>query len=117
MAEKPFNPIELCEAAHESARALLAGVSPDQLKDHTPCDEWNVELLVNHVAEFVAQVTSVLTAEPPETVPGDDAADRFDKAVASLFGCSEDPWSVGQRRGKARRAKREQTSSCYSWPI
>ena len=105
MAEKPFNPIELCEAAHESTRALLAGVSPDQLKNPTPCDEWNVEQLVNHVVEFAAYVTSVLTAEPPDTVPGDDAADRFAKAVASLLVAAKSPGAL-EKKGEGATGQR-----------
>lgn len=40
---------EALETSFATARAVLAGVSPDQMDDPTPCSSWKVRDLVNHL--------------------------------------------------------------------
>jgi uncharacterized protein (TIGR03086 family) len=37
------------QQAFATSRAVLAGVSPDQLHDPTPCASWDVSALINHI--------------------------------------------------------------------
>ncbi|PZC49202.1 MAG: Mycothiol maleylpyruvate isomerase N-terminal domain-containing protein [Chloroflexi bacterium] len=50
MAEQSTpNPIELYEAASQRARQVIAGVKESQLSDPTPCADWNVQALRDHL--------------------------------------------------------------------
>ena len=40
---------EVHVAALDSTRRLVAGVGPDQWSDPTPCEDWDVRTLVNHI--------------------------------------------------------------------
>lgn len=39
--------------AAQAASAVVAGISPDQLDNSTPCDEWDVRALGNHLTGFL----------------------------------------------------------------
>ena len=43
------NPVELYQAAVETTRGIIANVKPDQMESTTPCSEWNVGGLVEHM--------------------------------------------------------------------
>ena len=43
------NPVTLLEQTTVRTKAVLAGVRQSQLDDPTPCSEWNVHGLVNHL--------------------------------------------------------------------
>jgi uncharacterized protein (TIGR03086 family) len=67
---------------------MVAGVRPEQWSAPTPCTEWNVRMLVNHVVTgtqyFVANIRG--DAPPDRTVDhlGDDPAAAFAAAAQSL---------------------------------
>src|SRR2546430_13879984 len=43
------NPLELFEAAAAQADGVVAAVRPDQLGDPTPCTDWTVRDVINHL--------------------------------------------------------------------
>ena len=53
------DPRDVLRGALDQAGALIAGVKPDQLSDPTPCDEFDVATLINHLTGAVARVGSV----------------------------------------------------------
>ena len=60
------DPITLLEQIYDHAEGVLAEIGPDQYELSTPCTEWNVHELVNHVIGGVHFMASA--------VAGDDAA-------------------------------------------
>jgi uncharacterized protein (TIGR03086 family) len=88
------------EEALELAGRLVAGVKPDQWELPTPCTEWNVRQLVDHLVSGHLLVARVLRGEPFEQAVaaarsvdgnrlGDDPAAAYDasaRQVLAAFG-------------------------------
>lgn len=58
------NPIELYEAARDYMVPIIGGVKASQLTDSTPCSEWNVQQLINHILKVAGWAHSILTGGP-----------------------------------------------------
>jgi uncharacterized protein (TIGR03086 family) len=104
----PVDLPEMHAAALDTTRAFVAGVAPDQWADATPCAEWDVRALVNHVvsgnlwaAELVAGATIEAVGNRLDgDVLGDDPLGEYDRSIgpaASAFrapGAMERPCAV-----------------------
>ena len=85
---------ELAEAL-ELAGRLVAGVKPDQWESPTPCTEWNVRQLVDHLVSGHQLVARVLRGDPFEQAVaavrsvddrlGDDAAAAYDASAREVL--------------------------------
>jgi uncharacterized protein (TIGR03086 family) len=68
--------IDLPQRADEQLRRIISQVSPEQAGSPTPCSEFDVRMLVNHLVYDVQLFTALLTGDPrgsPEVdVLGDD---------------------------------------------
>lgn len=90
-----MNPTAPLAQAQDVARAVLANVGPDQLDGPTPCKDWNVGQLIDHLVggQHWAR-TGVQGAEMTETGEGASQGDfgaTFDQAAqASLAAFAED---------------------------
>jgi uncharacterized protein (TIGR03086 family) len=79
-------------AAFASTRAILADVKPDQYDDPTPCANWQVRDLINHIvggSYFFAHsaangVAPDMGAETPDFTAGDVVA-TYDAAIAQTL--------------------------------
>ena len=75
---------ETLEQAIRATRAVLAGVSEDQLGDDTPCAQWKVSDLINHIVGgqsfFEAGVTGQPMAEGETDFSASDFVAEFDQA-------------------------------------
>jgi len=65
-----------------NANRLIAGVSETQWEAQTPCTDWNVRELVNHMAGTTQVLAGSATRTPPTIAPdadhlGDDPAGAF----------------------------------------
>ena len=91
---------ELAEALELSGR-LVAGVEPDQWERATPCTEWNVRQLVDHLVVGQQLFARVLGGEPFEqavaavrAVDGslrNDPAASYDASARELLAAFDDP--------------------------
>ena len=74
----------LYERAVTHTREYIAAVRPDQWDDATPCTEWNVRQLVNHMVSTTRNVKSIMEGNGPQNwgddVLGDDPLAAFDAA-------------------------------------
>jgi uncharacterized protein (TIGR03086 family) len=61
MTQPKPNPIELYEAASQGFAQALGNVKPNQMKNATPCTEWNVQALINHNIAVTGFAYGVLT--------------------------------------------------------
>ncbi len=83
--------IEQYKATQELTLGLMQGVSADQLDAQTPCSEWDVRALCNHVVGGAHMFTGALSGaemptpgEAPDMV-GDDPAAAYQAASDALI--------------------------------
>jgi uncharacterized protein (TIGR03086 family) len=76
---------ENLERAFASARAVIAGINPDQLDDPTPCQSWNVRDVCNHLiggAYYFAETVNIGEAAPSdEDFTEGDMVARYDEGT------------------------------------
>lgn len=96
--------LDLYGRASEWTGSKVIGAA-SRLDAATPCDEWNVRTLMNHMLDtqnyFVSvalgQDASPPSANPPELL-GDDPVDAFERARAQVLSAFEKP-DVVERTG------------------
>ena len=84
------------------AAAVIAGVKPDQLSDPTPCTEFDVASVINHLTGAVERVGLAVSGQPTPDIPatnevpegGFDAA--FEAARAKALSAVEDDELLGR---------------------
>ena len=71
--------VELYERALDQAGQIVAGVSPDQFGLPTPCSEWDVRTLLEHVVGGNWNSAAAAEGPPPQRGGTDDlpAIDRL----------------------------------------
>jgi uncharacterized protein (TIGR03086 family) len=94
----------------DTARAVVTGVRPDELAVATPCDEYDVRALLEHLLGVLDRVTAVGTGADPFAIPRREVADEgwvaaWDDAAGALWSVWEDdavlerpsplPWAPG----------------------
>jgi uncharacterized protein (TIGR03086 family) len=83
--------LEVLARGLEQTAGLLGEVPEDRLTDPTPCDEWTVADLVDHVVLGTRNFTLTVRGEEvdwsaPTPHVGSDRADAFRAAAADLLG-------------------------------
>jgi uncharacterized protein (TIGR03086 family) len=64
MTNQP-DPVTLLEQIYDHTEGVLAQIGPDQYELPTPCTEWNVRELVNHVIGSVHFMASAVAGDAP----------------------------------------------------
>ena len=58
------------EESNQLLNGLIAGLTPDDRETRTPCDEWNVHELVEHICSGTHGIAGGLAGQaPPEEMP------------------------------------------------
>ncbi len=86
--------LECLEAAFASTGRVMAKVQLDRLDDPTPCADWDVRGLINHVTGTVATIAAVAARGAPPQVTsidwgGTDPAAFFDEAAKNNASASD----------------------------
>jgi uncharacterized protein (TIGR03086 family) len=81
--------IDLLEGVLDKTAGLLDGVTPDQYGDPTPCPDYDVRALVNHITGWVESFAAGANGETPSADPtaheaGDDPGAEFRAAAAKV---------------------------------
>jgi uncharacterized protein (TIGR03086 family) len=81
-------PLGLFDQASAALETVLAEVKPAQLDEPTPCPEWSVRQLVNHVVTgnltFAGMITGSGPADGSQDHLGEDPLKAFQTTVADL---------------------------------
>ncbi|GAA0626462.1 TIGR03086 family metal-binding protein [Kutzneria viridogrisea] len=89
------NPIALFQRAAAMVDATVSAVRPDQFDHPTPCTEWTVRQLINHVLTGNLLFVSLATdAPPPDHMVdhvGDDHVASFRDSLARLSAVFSEP--------------------------
>jgi uncharacterized protein (TIGR03086 family) len=84
------DPINLFQRAVDQTGRIVAGVKPDQLGDATPCSDWKVRDLLNHLIACVKMFDGSAQTKPfdpsafGEDNVGTDPAASYDAAASTL---------------------------------
>lgn len=82
--------IELLVVANDEFARRLRLVGPDDWRRSTPCSEWDVRALVNHVVGANVRYQLLLHGAPTEQVEASRAIDHLgDDALASFVGTAD----------------------------
>lgn len=97
------DPRELMSRALEAASAIVAGLKPDAMSGPTPCTEYDVATLTNHMTGAVARAASIAHDVPVEGGLEDSDAEPADGWVAAFESAREsvlEAWSDDALLGK-----------------
>ena len=61
------NLVELYEGTTQHVFNILSGIKQDQANSPTPCTEWDVHALVNHLVGGAEIAAGCLSGNPPST--------------------------------------------------
>jgi uncharacterized protein (TIGR03086 family) len=85
------NPNALLASATQATEGVVSRIKPDQMGDNTPCHEWDVKTLLNHLVAVNAFFGSVLGGTIPDQAAffqedhlGDDAAGAYAASAERL---------------------------------
>jgi uncharacterized protein (TIGR03086 family) len=91
----------LLDESIASTGKIVTGVRPDQLDYSTPCADWDVRALLNHVIgvadvfSHVGEGTPINRPDPSaDTFSGDGYVDAYDSAAAALLVAWRKPGAV-----------------------
>jgi uncharacterized protein (TIGR03086 family) len=95
MTNEPLARFDRAAAAVDSA---IAGVRPDQWSDPTPCTEWDLRQLLNHLVggtkAFLSMQTGGAPVDRAADHVGDDPLASFRAAVAELRAAFAEPGAL-----------------------
>lgn len=77
------DPVVLFERATARAATVMAAVSVGQLSGPTPCADWDVQQLIDHMVGGTDYLLSALAGEPPRQRSGQSVAD-YERGLAQL---------------------------------
>ena len=77
-----IHPADLYEAAAQKTRGVIAGVKADQLNGPTPCGEWNVQALVDHLVGGPGEEAGALSGGATDAPAGDSPAAAYAAGAA-----------------------------------
>ena len=93
--DSPPDPVALYRAATDRAIAVVQAVRQDQLKSPTPCTEWTVQQLMDHLVGGTEYLLSA--AEHREAAqPADAGAADYRRGVADVLKALEVPGTMEQ---------------------
>jgi uncharacterized protein (TIGR03086 family) len=84
-----LDPIELYRRATARALQVVAAVEPDQLGGPTPCAEWTVQGLIDHLTGGTEYLLAALAGRPPVPPEGTGSTDYREGVDAVLAGLAE----------------------------
>src|SRR5687768_458468 len=75
--------VQSLEQTFTHTQGVIAGVRPEQHGDKTPCQEWTVHDLLEHMVGVVAGLGAAASGRPPaEFVLAADPSAQFERAAA-----------------------------------
>ena len=88
--------LEALDQAFARTHAIIAGASPEQLGEPTPCAEWAVRDLLEHTIGVVAGMAAAAAGRPmPESfVLGAEPAAQFQEAAAAAMAAWRSPGAM-----------------------
>ena len=81
-----MEPIEPLDRTFRHAQRVIAGITPNQYDNVTPCSEWNVRQVLEHTMGVVAGMGQALVgAQRTEFVLADDPGHQFEQIASDAI--------------------------------
>ena len=92
------NPVKLYETATKATQQLIASVKPDQLESATPCSEWDVKAIIDHLIGGAAFFSASLAGEEPSGPPqADSPAEAYGILTSKVVEVASIPSNLERR--------------------
>ena len=91
-----MTPIDMYRAATTRVVQVAAAVRPEQLGDPTPCTDWTVQDLLDHLTGGTGYLATALGAEPTDP-PIDSTASDLEAGIAACLDRMGDPAALEHR--------------------
>ncbi len=92
------NPVELFGEVVKNTRQIIANVRPDQLSVSTPCSEWDVKALIDHIVGGTMFFAGTLAGEEPGQPSGDgNPADIYQSGTAKVLEAAQKPGTMEKK--------------------
>jgi uncharacterized protein (TIGR03086 family) len=94
------DPVALSERSYDLAGHTIAGVRPEQLDSPTPCSEWTVGDLINHMIGAHFYFTAALRGQqmdpdaPPPDFAAHDPSGTFNQASSEMLRAWREPGAL-----------------------
>ena len=95
MTQSKTDPVASYETAVEQARKIMAGVKPDQTKDPTPCAEWDVAALLNHIVSAQTNMAGTISGRP--VAPGATPLETLKAAASATLEAVKSPGGLEKK--------------------
>lgn len=86
-----FDPVDLYRRAAEGALAVAEGIRPDQLGLATPCDEWTVQDVLDHLVGGTGYLGAAIAGAEPGDPPRATTSDDLRRGIAACLEGLSDP--------------------------
>ena len=95
MTQQQTEPVQIYETATTQARVIIAGAKPDQMKNPTPCAEWDVAGLLDHTVKAQAGIAG--TVSGGQVAQSGTPLERFDAAVSTMLTAVRSPGGLDKK--------------------
>src|SRR4051812_36329962 len=100
MAADTESPVSQLDRALAAVGELISNIRPEQWPASTPCTDWTVRQLVNHLIGMNRVFTALLADEPPPSRVDDTADDQLEQSyresASALVAAFEQPGVLGR---------------------
>ncbi len=91
-----FDPVDLYRRAAEGAVAVAGGIRADQLELSTPCDEWTVQDVLDHLVGGTGYLGAAIAGATPSMPPAGGTADDLRLGIAECVDGLSDPSALAR---------------------
>ena len=95
MTQQQADPVQLYETAASKARKVVQGVKPEQMKQSTPCSEWDVEALMNHLVSAQTGIAGIVSGS--QVAAGATPLESLDTAVSAMVAAAKAPGGLEKK--------------------
>ena len=78
------NPVELYQKATSGVSKMISGIKQDQISAQTPCSEWKVNDLINHLIGGAGHLKASLAGSSGQANPGGGSSPSVESDIAKL---------------------------------
>ena len=89
-----YDPLTLYEGAVQWTGSKMNGVQLHHLTSPTPCTEWNVQALMNHLVDGAARAAAAFSGAEPAARSGDGTAENYAASTAKALEQAKAPGAI-----------------------